>query len=157
MKPRIPPPVIALAAALLMEALHRWFPLAQWIFPPWLRLGALAAALGVAMSATAFRSFRRAHTTVNPLDPGKATQLVTDGVFGITRNPMYLGLLLVLAGWAVWLGSVSVWLVPPLFTVVTTYAQIVPEERALTQLFGEQYLKYQREVARWVGRRAPRA
>jgi protein-S-isoprenylcysteine O-methyltransferase Ste14 len=87
------------------------------------------------------------------MDPSRATRLVTDNVFSISRNPMYLGLLLLLIGRALWLGTLSVWLIPPLFLFVTTYVQIVPEEQALTQLFGAQYDAYRRDVARWIGRR----
>ena len=86
------------------------------------------------------------------MEPSKASRLVTDGVFRISRNPMYLGLELLLIGWAVWLGSASPWLIPPLFAVVITVVQIIPEERALGQRFGDQYRSYQRRVARWIGR-----
>ena len=151
---RIPPPILALIAGLLMAALNRWLPLARCIPFPWSRLCAFPGALSVVIVATAFISFRRARTTVNPLDPSKATQLVTGGVFSISRNPMYLGLLLVLIGWAVRLGTASPWLVVPLFWTVITYGQIVAEEQALTQLFGQRYAAYRCEVGRWLGRRA---
>lgn len=155
MKIRIPPPVIMLLAALLMWILHRWLPVAHWVMAPWNRLGALAAGLGVGTSLLALARFRQAQTTVNPLDPSKATRLVTDSVFGFSRNPMYLGLLLLLIGWALWLGSASVWILPPLFVVWITYAQIVPEEQALSQLFGAAYAAYRQRVGRWIGRRRP--
>ncbi len=142
-----------LLAAALMWELHRRLPLAQWIAAPWNRLGVLPGALGIAIDAAALMSFRRARTSINPMVPSKATRLVTDGVFRMSRNPMYLGLLLLLIGWALWLGSASVWLVPPAFAGVITFAQIRPEERALGQLFGAQYLAYRRGVARWIGRR----
>ena len=145
--------MITLIAAMMMWVLHRWVPVAHWIPPPWNRFGALAAGVGIAIDLTAVRRFRQVRTTVNPMDPSRATWLVTDNVFSISRNPMYLGLLLLLIGWALWLGTLSVWLIPPLFLYVTTYAQIVPEEQALTQLFGAQYDAYRRDVARWIGRR----
>jgi len=154
MRPRVPPPVITLIGAVLMWALHRRVPVAHWVLPPWNRFGALAAGVGIGIALAAFTRFRQERTTVDPLDPGKATQLVTDNVFSISRNPMYLGMLLLLIGWALWLGSASVWLIPPLFLAVMTYAQIVPEEQALTQRFGAQYAAYCREVSRWLGRRA---
>ena len=153
MKPRVPPPLLALIAALIMWVLHRSLPIAQGIVAPWNRPGIIAAALGVAIVVSAFRRFQRVQTTVNPLHPEKATQLVTDGVFGISRNPMYLGLTLILIGWAIWLGSLSVWLIPLLFPFAITYVQIIPEERALSQLFGTQYLAYRHDVSRWIGRR----
>lgn len=142
-----------LVAAALMWALHRSLPLARWIAPPWNRLGSVPALVGLAIAAAAIGRFHRAQTTTDPMDPGKASHLVTDGVFRMSRNPMYLGLTLLLTGWAVWLGSASPWLVPPLFAIVITVVQIVPEERALAQRFGDSYLAYQRRVARWIGRR----
>jgi len=145
--------VLMLLAAALMWVLHRWLPLGHWIATPWNRLGGLPAAVGVAIAVAAFASFRQARTTVDPMAPSKASSLVTDGVFRISRNPMYLGLLLLLMGWALWLGTASPWLVLPLFVVVITVAQIVPEEQALYRLFGEQYLGYKRNVSRWIGHR----
>jgi protein-S-isoprenylcysteine O-methyltransferase Ste14 len=78
---------------------------------------------------------------------------VTGGVFQFSRNPMYLGLLLILTGWAMGLGTASPWMVPPVFVIVVTLLQIIPEEQALEKLFGEQYVEYRRRVARWIGRR----
>ena len=152
MRLRIPPPVVTLLAAALMWALHHWMPVGHWIAPPWNRLGGLAGALGIAIAVAAVVRFRQARTTANPMDPSKASRLVTDSVFCVSRNPMYLGLLLLLIGWAVWLGSASPWLILPLFVIVITVVQIIPEEQALGQLFGDQYLSYRRSVARWIGR-----
>jgi len=154
-KLRIPPPIVMLLAAASMWALHHWLPLAHWIATPWNQLGFLAGGAGVAIDVAAFRRFSQLRTTVNPMDPSKATRLVTDGIFRISRNPMYLGLLLLLIGWALWLGSASAWLIPPLFVLMITWLQIVPEEQALGRLFGEQYLAYRQSVARWIGRRDP--
>jgi len=152
-KPLVPPPIVALVAALAMWALDRWFPLDHWLSFPLQRLGSLPAVVGFAVASAAFMSFRRVHTTVNPLLPDKATHLVTEGVFGMTRNPMYLGLLLVLLGWAIWLGSIAPLFVLPAFWVMITYAQIIPEEHALGKVFGEDYAAYRRKVNRWLGRR----
>ena len=153
MKLHIPPPILMLLAATLMWALCRWLPMAHWIERPWNRLGVIPAAIGLAITVAAIRRFRQARTTVNPMDPSTATQLVTDGVFRISRNPMYLGLLLLLIGWAIWLHGASPWVIPPLFVFAITRVQIIPEERALERLFGAQYVAYRRSVARWIGRR----
>ena len=118
---------------------------------PWNRLGAILIALGVMTIAAAMIAFRQAHTTVNPLDPSKASHLVTGGVFSRSRNPMYLGLTLILVGWGVWLGSVSSWIIPPLFVIVSTKVQIIPEEQALTHLFGASFAAYRQRVSRWIG------
>ena len=151
LKPRIPPPILMLLAVAVMWALCRWLPLAHWIQRPWNRIGAVPAAIGVLIAVAAFVRFRRARTTVNPMDPSKATELVTDGVFRISRNPMYLGLVLLLIGWAAWLACASPWFIPPLFMIVITRVQIIPEEQALERLFGSQYVAYRRSVARWFG------
>src|SRR5947208_13722393 len=139
MRLRIPPPILLLLAAGLMWMLDHWMPLAQWMGAPWNRLGGLLAAVGIVIDVTALMGFRKAAPTVNPLDPSKASSLVTDGVFRVTRNPMYLGMVLLLIGWGVWLGSASPWLVPPLFVIAVTVVQIIPEEQALRRRFGEQY------------------
>lgn len=153
MQVRIPPPILMLLAAALMWALHHWIPLGYWIAPPWNRFGWFVGAVGIAIAVAALIRFRQARTTVDPMHPSKASRLVTDGVFCVSRNPMYLGLVLLLAGWAVYLGSATPWLIPPLFVIVITVVQIIPEEQALNQLFGDQYLSYRRNVARWIGRR----
>ncbi|WP_296653405.1 isoprenylcysteine carboxylmethyltransferase family protein [Paraburkholderia sp.] len=152
MKPRIPPPIVTLIAAALMWALHRWVPMSICFAAPWNLLGVLPALAGIATAAAAVRRFRRAQTTTNPLNPGKASHLVTDGVFRFSRNPMYLGLTLFLTGWAIWLGTASPWFIVPLFVIFITVAQIRPEEQALGQIFGEEYADYRRHVSRWIGR-----
>jgi protein-S-isoprenylcysteine O-methyltransferase Ste14 len=98
---RIPPPIVALAFAAVAWAVARATP--ALALPGVLRIG-LAVALvlaGLAFVAAGVRTFRRAETTIHPLRPEKASAIVSSGVFAITRNPMYLGLVLVLVGWAV--------------------------------------------------------
>jgi protein-S-isoprenylcysteine O-methyltransferase Ste14 len=149
MKNRIPPPVILLLSGTLM-----WFVAhSAYAYPVSLRFalfaGLLLATAGVITAVTAIRQFSRAETTVNPLDPGAATVLVDGGVFGRTRNPMYLGLLLVLSGWAVWLQSASNILVLAAFVLYITELQIKPEEQALRNVFGRAYDDYCSRVRRW--------
>ena len=151
MKQRIPPPALMLLAAFAMWALNHWMPLAAWLTRPWNRMGALPVSLGIAVIVAALLRFRQVETTTNPMDPAKATHLVTEGVFRFSRNPMYLGLLLSLIGWALWLGSASPWIIPPLFVLAINSLQIIPEERILGQLFGPDYQAYRRRVARWMG------
>jgi protein-S-isoprenylcysteine O-methyltransferase Ste14 len=151
-RPRIPPPLVMLLAAALMWALHRWLPLGHLIVTPWSYFAALPAVIGRAITVAAGARFRQARTTFDPFKPREASVLVTGGVFRVSRNPMYLGLLLLLIAWALWLGTVSPWLVLPLFATVISVGQIVPEERALEERFGETYLAYRRSVRRWIGR-----
>jgi protein-S-isoprenylcysteine O-methyltransferase Ste14 len=141
-----------LLAAALMWGLHRWLPLGQLIATPWNYFALLPVAIGRAISVGAGGRFRQARTTFDPFEPGEASYLVTGGVFRLSRNPMYLGLVLLLIGWAIWLGTASPWLVPPLFAIFLSVAHIVPEEQALEKRFGETYLAYRRRVRRWIGR-----
>lgn len=150
MKNKIPPPVILLLSGTIM-----WFvahsPYAYTVAVPFAPIiGLLLAVAGVATAATAIRQFSRAETTVNPLDPGAATALVDSGIFARTRNPMYIGLLLVLSGWAVWLESASNILVLAVFVSYITELQIKPEEQALRKIFGQAYVDYCDRVRRWI-------
>src|ERR1700704_5971868 len=141
-----------LLAAALMWALHCWLPLGHLIATPWNYFAALPAAIGRAITVAAGMRFRKARTTFDPLKPRAASCLGTDGVFRVSRNPMYLGLVLLLIGWALWLGPGRPSTTPPVFAVVISVAQVVPEEQALEELFGEAYLAYRHSVRRWIGR-----
>ncbi len=95
-------------------------------------------------------SFRLANTTVNPSKPEQATNLVTSGVYRFSRNPMYVGFVFILLGWGIWLSSLWALLCVAGFIAYLTLFQIIPEERALTQLFGEDYIQYKNKVKRWL-------
>lgn len=105
--------------------------------------GALFALLGVV-------SFRRAKTTVNPMRPGSASSLVTSGVYRLTRNPMYLGFLLTLLGWAAWLSNAAAFAAVPGFVLYMDCFQIRPEERALRSRFDQEFNAYKARVRRWI-------
>jgi protein-S-isoprenylcysteine O-methyltransferase Ste14 len=150
-KVRIAPPLVMLLAAAVMWALHRWLPLDQLIATPWTYFAALPAVIGRVISVRAGARFRQARTTFDPFEPAKASSLVTDGVFRISRNPMYLGSLLLLIAWALLLGTLSPWFVPPLFVIAISIVYIAPEERALEEVFGETYVAYRHRVRRWIG------
>lgn len=149
---RIPPPIWMLLAGAVMWSLDHFWPVLAVLSAPWNRLGWCLVAVGLVPVLTAMRQFVRAATTISPLSPDKASALVTGGIYRYTRNPMYVGLLLLLIGWAVVLGSLSPWLIPPLFVVVITQLQILPEERALRARFPAAYEDYTRSVGRWLGR-----
>lgn len=150
---RLPPPVIDGLCALVMWALARALPQAQ-LWPQgqlWATVAALVlAALGGALALAGLAHFARARTTFNPLAPQHTRALVTDGVYRITRNPMYLGMLLVLAGWALWLGNAASWLGLPLSVALLTWLQILPEERFLRARFGAAFDDYLRRTRRWL-------
>ncbi len=147
---KIPPPLYGLTFLLLMWVLHRHFPVVNLIDMPWNYVGPGLILLAIVMDVGALLLFRKADTTVNPLHPQRASYLVTDGIYRFTRNPMYLGLLVILTGWAVYLGSLSPFIVLPLFVWLMTRFQITAEERALVEKFGATYLEYKDRVRRWI-------
>ncbi len=150
MKNKIPPPILLLITGAIM-----WFVAkSEFAYPisiPYpLALSISLAVIGIAVAAIAGRQFGIAKTTVNPLSPETATSLVDGGIFSVSRNPMYVGLLLISIGWASWLGSLTNIAVIVLFVVAITNLQIKPEEEALRKLFGEKFDDYCRNVRRWI-------
>lgn len=94
--------------------------------------------------------FRRAQTTVNPIKVDEASTIVDSGIFSFTRNPMYLGLFLLLFGYAYWQQNVLAILFSFAFIMYMNRFQILPEERALEMLFGAKYVDYKQRVRRWI-------
>jgi protein-S-isoprenylcysteine O-methyltransferase Ste14 len=127
-------------------------------FTPALRLefpGTNAAAIvfvltGILIAALGVMSFRRARTTVNPMKPESSTALVVRGIYRVTRNPMYLGFLFVLGGFALFLRHPVAFLALPLFVLYMNRFQIEPEEAALRSRFGAEFTDYQSRVRRWL-------
>jgi len=147
---KVPPPVVALIVALAMWGVAR--DAAALPAPELVRLPlAMALALaGAAFDVSGLLAFRRARTTINPMKPGSTSSMVVSGVYRVTRNPMYVGLVFILCGWAVYLWSW--WALPgPLaFAAYVGRFQIAPEEKALSALFGADYLAYKARVRRWL-------
>ena len=113
-------------------------------------VGLVVASIGGGISSLGAREFRRAKTTVNPLHPERASSVVTSGIYRYTRNPMYVGILLVLLGCFVAFGALSGLVGLPIFIAYMNRFQIRPEERALQAKFGREYNEYQARVRRWV-------
>ena len=147
---KVPPPALALLVGLLM-----WFAsrgVASVEVPFWAQVGiaVVLASLGLAFGGAAMLSFVRARTTMNPTKPGTSSSLVTDGVFRLTRNPMYLSLVLYVLGWAAYLSNWLALLLVPVFVLYINELQIKPEERSLSALFGAEYASYKTRVRRWL-------
>jgi protein-S-isoprenylcysteine O-methyltransferase Ste14 len=106
--------------------------------------------IGITFLITGVISFRLANTTVNPMVPNDSTALVTSGVYKITRNPMYLGFLMILISWGVFLSSVYSLVLPVLFVFYMNSFQIQPEESILQDIFGSEFTEYQKQVRRWI-------
>jgi protein-S-isoprenylcysteine O-methyltransferase Ste14 len=147
---RIPPPVVGLLVGAGMWAVAHALPILH--VPRLVRLAAVAVlgASGVAVAIGGVIAFRRARTTVNPLKPETSSALVCTGVYSFTRNPMYLGMALVLVAWAAFLSSVWSLAGLALFAWYITRFQIVPEERVLEKLFGASFAEYRQRVRRWL-------
>ena len=145
---KIPPVVTSAVTAIGMWFVSRTLP--TFALAP-LRVVAVAMGIaGVMVTGSALLSFRRARTTVNPMQPSSASALVTSGIYRYTRNPMYLGMLFVLLGWALYLANVLAFLFLPAFILYMNRFQIEPEERAMTALFGQEFLEYASRVRRWI-------
>ena len=147
---RIPPPIVGLLIAAAMWAVSSRGPSIPMSDAFRLPVAALLAATGLSFDVLGFLAFRASRTTINPLKPERASALVTGGVYRITRNPMYVGLAVVLTAWAVYLSAVVPFLGPVLFVAYITRFQIRPEERILAGLFGDEYARYAARVRRWL-------
>jgi len=146
---KIPPPLWGVLFGLLMWVVASTAPLLTFDFSQRLLLSALIGGAGLSVDLYSLLLFFKAKTTVNPLKPS-ASALVTGGMYRFSRNPMYLGMLLLLCGWAVYLGALSALLLAPLFIVVLNRLQIMPEERMLAKLFPKDYSGYCSQVRRWL-------
>ena len=147
---KVPPVAVVLTFAGFMWLVARAFPALAFAFAGRVVLSAILAGVGVAVALVGVVAFRRASTTVNPTRPETASALVTSGIYRLSRNPMYLGLLLVLTGWAVALAHPVALLFLPAFMAYMNRFQIGPEERALQAEFGPAFDAYARSVRRWL-------
>ena len=150
MNPLVPPPVVVAIIGVVMWAVDRKLELGKFESALQAPVAGVLLIVGLLLMFVAVASFVAAKTTVNPLRPSRASSLVTTGIFRISRNPMYLGDLLVLAALAVWLGNVVNVVLLVFFIWYINRFQIIPEERALTNLFGESYVAYCSRVRRWL-------
>jgi protein-S-isoprenylcysteine O-methyltransferase Ste14 len=137
--------LLALAA---MVGFHLGLPLTRLIPPPCHLAGILPLLAGVALNLAADRDFRRAETTVKPFE--KSSALLTGGAFRFSRNPMYLGFILLLAAAALLLGSLSCWLVIPPFIWIVWRSYVRHEETMLAGTFGEHWQAYRARTRRWL-------
>ena len=142
------PPTYLLVALVLMALLHFLLPIARFVPTPWNLVGILPLAGGIALNLLADRAFHQVETTVKPFETSRT--LLTDGVFRITRNPMYLGYVLILLGVGLLLRSATPFLVVPVFVFLMARVFIGAEERMLRETFGPAWEAYTRRVRRWI-------
>jgi protein-S-isoprenylcysteine O-methyltransferase Ste14 len=147
---RVPPVPLTGVFAAAMYGVSIVTPAPTFFIP-----GRRGIAIGLALLAAAIAlagvvAFRANKTTVNPLSPGAASVVVSNGVYRFSRNPMYLGFLLALAAWAIYLSNVLAALFLPAFVAYLNRFQIIPEERTLLAKFGPAFSQYLATVRRWV-------
>jgi len=147
---KVPPLLLVLGFALVMALVDRTLPMFELSLPWAQGLGPVLMALGAACAAAGVWAFRRAGTTVNPTRPETSREVVREGIYAYSRNPMYLGFALALLGWA-WLLSHGLALaLLPGFVLYMNRFQILPEERVLARHFGPAYDSYRAQVRRWI-------
>jgi protein-S-isoprenylcysteine O-methyltransferase Ste14 len=139
----------------LVTAATMWFvakaaPGLGFVMPYGSAIAVGLALAGLVVSFLGVAAFKHAQTTVNPMTPGAASSLVVAGIYHRTRNPMYLGFVLVLLGWAAFLSNALAFALLPGFVLYMNRFQIMPEERALESRFGQEFVDYTHRVRRWI-------
>jgi len=145
---RLPPLLLVLILSISMLVLDRAFPLSRVLtsFAGYPGIGLIV--LGIVVILISAGLFRLRNTTLNPF--GEPAAIVQDGLYRFSRNPMYLGMLLVLIGIGLWLGNVIALLLAPVFVAIKTRWHIVREEQLLEARFGSTYRAYRSRVRRWI-------
>jgi protein-S-isoprenylcysteine O-methyltransferase Ste14 len=150
LKIKVPPPVVALLVAVAMWVVALIAGRSEMSAAGRVGAAFVFAIAGAGIAIAGVVAFRRARTTVNPMKPEAASSLVTSGIYRFTRNPMYLGLCLVLVAWALFLLSPLAFLGPILFILYINRFQIAAEEAALVAIFGGEFASYKAKVRRWI-------
>ena len=148
METKIPPPLVTLIFGLSIYFSRELFPTIEIKYSFY--VGIFLLLLGFLILISAVRLFRIDQTTVNPLSPKQATKLVTEGIFKFSRNPMYLGMACVLASLAMLFNIIGGIVFIALFCAYITKFQIVPEEKAMLDLFSEDFDQYKQTTRRWI-------
>ena len=148
LKNKIPPPLVTLFFGAMIYYSTALIPSVSFKYQ--CLLAVLVLIMGIAIILAAILTFRQFQTTINPLQPNKATSLAVSGVFRFSRNPMYLAMLLILVALSLASGALAAVFLLPGFVIYISIFQIVPEEQAMEKLFSDQYLKYCKKVRRWI-------
>ncbi len=142
------PPVWLVIGLIVIFCLDQYFPLARFTGQAAMAIGSLAIVIGLLLLVLAGGLFKQADTEMIPFREVRA--LVTTGVYRYTRNPMYLGMALILLGVACTTGIASGLLVVPVFMAIIEFRYIRPEEQMLRGIFGEEFEVYCQKVRRWL-------
>lgn len=146
----IPPPVIALISAFLIWIISLIFPSLSFDFTGRRFVVLIFLIIGGMFGFGGILQFERKQTTMNPAKPQNSRILITKGIYTISRNPMYMGILWGLMAYIIYLGNVLSVVGAVLFVYYMTEYQIKPEEKALRKKFGRLYNAYTKKVRRWI-------
>ena len=147
-KTKFPPPLVALTFGFLINHTKNIFPKIEIKNENF--FGSIMIISGFIIILSAIILFKKYKTTITPLNPSNSTELITVGIYKFSRNPMYLGLLLVLLGISFIINIIGGFLLIPLFILYLNLFQIIPEENAMVDLFKDEFLEYKKNVRRWI-------
>jgi protein-S-isoprenylcysteine O-methyltransferase Ste14 len=150
MSTRVPPAVVLLIHFGLVWLTNRYLNNFSFGIPGQKTISIIVALAGILILLLSMYAFRKAKTTIDPMSPDKASTLISSGIFGISRNPIYLALLCLLLAWIFRLGNLTAIVFGLTFLLSITHFQIRAEEKALENKFGEEYRKYKSTVRRWL-------
>lgn len=147
---KVPPLMQCALVAALMWLLARSLDADTSYSAVWSLLVMLVVAAGITLITLALLTLHFGRTTLDPRRPEHTARLITRGIFAYSRNPIYLGMLVLLSGWSLYLDSL--YAVPglPIYLGLVTWLQILPEERVLGLRFGAEYRQYCERVRRWL-------
>ena len=147
MKTLIPPPIVTIVFLFVIFFTKDLFRFSVTLPSS---LGFIIIFAGLMIIFIAARQFKEANTTINPLKPENASMLVSKGIFSYSRNPMYLGMLLIIIGFSIIQNLMAIIAIMPIWIIYMTYFQIIPEEEAMEILFKENFVNYCKKTRRWI-------
>ena len=148
MKTKIPPPILALLMIVIVY--FSSLIIEPFTFGYRIALSVFIVVIGLACAIPSFRLFAKHKTTISPFTPSETTALVTVGMYRYSRNPMYLGLVLLNIAATIFFGTWLGIIIVATFIFLLNLLQIIPEEEALLDIFGEEYIEYKKKVRRWI-------
>ena len=146
----IPPPIYMFSFMGVMYLIDRYVSLPEFGNTGLAYFGLLLIILGAIFGSISFFKFYKAKTTADPTNPEKTQKLVSDGIYRYSRNPMYLVMTILLFGFSLYLGSTPLLIFIPLFVLLITRVQVIPEERIMLKKFDEEYINYKKHTSRWL-------
>ena len=148
MNNKIPPPIVTFICGLTIYFSKTFFN--QFFSYNNNIISLFLLVFGLSIFILAIKAFSRQKTTVNPLEPRQASSLVISGIFKFSRNPMYLGMLIILLSLSWKFNLIGGMIISLFFYIFITKFQIIPEEAAMNELFGNEFINYSNKTRRWI-------